>query len=111
MTRKASDNEGPSRRPRQGGPQGPGDKKPAQMQPGRGIFGLVSLAMLGLLLFFMFTQPRGEIITLEQFRTLYNNNQIYTESVVIRDDAVVAKQKSGPDSKDEIGRASCRERA
>jgi len=69
------------------------------MQPNRGIFGIISLAIVGLLLFMMFSSPgRGRSVTLQQFQVLYADGQIVEGTVVIRDDAIEAKQIPGADS-------------
>jgi cell division protease FtsH len=91
----------PRRRPPQqggdgrgpGGPGGP--EKPGQspLPSNRGIFGIVSICLIGALLFMMFTSTgRGDRVSLEQFKTRYNAGEIVPESVVIRDTAVVARQ-------------------
>src|SRR5215470_14812482 len=78
--------EGGPRRSRQSPPQGPGgpgnngngDKKGAPpMPPGRGLFGILSFAIVCVLLFMMINSPgRGEKITLQQFEQLINAHQI-----------------------------------
>jgi cell division protease FtsH len=76
------------------GPGNPGDKKPA---PNRGLFGIVSMLIFAFLLFMMFNSPgRGEPVSFEEFRTLWDNQQL--KDVVLRDDAVTAKRAAGPDS-------------
>jgi cell division protease FtsH len=51
----------------------------------------------------MFTsQNRGEQVTLEQFRTMWANNEINRDSVVIRDDAVVAERLAAKDGARQI---------
>jgi cell division protease FtsH len=85
-----------------GGGQDP--KRPAgpNNQPSRGLFGIISMVLLVVLLFMLFTSAGGgQPTNLEQFRTLYQNNQIVEDSVVIRDNAVTARQKPGPDSTQE----------
>jgi cell division protease FtsH len=72
--------------------QGPG--KP----PSLGIFGMVTAAALALFLVMLFTQPRGESITIDKFEQLWKANQIQKDSVVVRDDTITAKQAAGPDS-------------
>ncbi len=69
---------------------------PAGMQPGRGIFGLISILILGVLLFAMFSsQGRGQEITLQEFRERWDNGQIDKNSVVIRDTTVTANATGG----------------
>jgi cell division protease FtsH len=91
---------------KQGGEGGgsPDQKKPGapNNQPSRGLFGIVSMVLLVVLLFMLFTSAGGGSPTnLEQFRTLYQNNQIVENSVVIRDNAITARQKPGADSTQE----------
>src|SRR5689334_4531964 len=59
----------PSPPPGPGGPNGNGDKKPGPpVPPGRGLFGILSIAIVCVLLFMMINSPgRGDRITLEQF--------------------------------------------
>jgi cell division protease FtsH len=85
--------------PPPGGNGGPnGDKKgQAPMPPSRGLFGILSFAIVCVLLFMMINSPgRGDKITLEQLETRINNHEIEPENVTIRDDMIEAKQK--PDS-------------
>jgi cell division protease FtsH len=96
------------RRPRNGPPQGPqgpggngpgGDKKtPPPMPPGRGLFGILSFAIVCVLLFMMINSPgRGDKITLEQLQARIGNQTILPEDVTIRDDVIEAKQNAGAD--------------
>jgi cell division protease FtsH len=85
---------------------GEGDKTPRKgpggaMQPGRGLFGIVSMVLLAVLLFMLLNSAGrgGTPITLQQFERLYKNGDIEERSVVVRDDAIVAKQKANYDSK------------
>ncbi|MBL9030443.1 MAG: ATP-dependent zinc metalloprotease FtsH [Phycisphaerae bacterium] len=79
----------PPRRP--GAPQG--------VPPGRGLFGIATIVLAGVLLFTIFsTVPRGQKITLDQFRLLWTQGQIDPESVEIRDDSVRAMQLPAGDS-------------
>ncbi|MBS0198794.1 MAG: ATP-dependent zinc metalloprotease FtsH [Planctomycetes bacterium] len=91
--------ESPQRRP---GESGPGNDKKAPGQappPSRGMFGAVSLLLLGLIIFMMVNSPgSGRKITLDEFKSLYNSQQLLDGSVVIREDAVMAKRVQGPDS-------------
>ncbi len=99
--------EGQGDRPQSGGPPGGGNGRPPSRRPGvsgmppsRGIFGVVSVLLLVLLLFMMYNASNGgQKITLEQFRTKWNDGQIVETSVEIHDDRVVARQKPGPDGK------------
>ncbi|MEL7473422.1 MAG: ATP-dependent zinc metalloprotease FtsH, partial [Planctomycetota bacterium] len=66
--------------------------------PARGLFGLITLLLLGLLLVLIFTNPgRGAKVTLEQFTNDYANGLIDKESVVITSRAVTAKKSLGDD--------------
>jgi len=68
------------------------------MLPGRGVFGLVSVAILCMLLYMMFNAPaRGERVTLDQFASMFES-QIDKDSVVIKDAVVTARRLPGPDS-------------
>jgi cell division protease FtsH len=61
---------------------------------GRGLFGILSFAIVCVLLFMMINSPgRGEKITLDQFEKGIVAKQIDPESVKIRDEVVEAKQK------------------
>src|SRR5882724_634516 len=80
--------------PGPGGPGGPnGDKKgPPPLPPSRGLFGILSFAIVCVLLFMMINSPgRGERITLEQFETKLGNRQIEADSVIVRDDVIEGK--------------------
>jgi cell division protease FtsH len=94
------DERGPTNNPGNGGGNGQDPRKPAPApQPSRGLFGIVAMVLLVVLLFMLFTNAgSGQSTTLDQFRTLYQNNQIVDNSVVIRENAITAKQKPGPDS-------------
>jgi cell division protease FtsH len=86
----------------QGGPNGQKPGVPA-MPPSRGLLGLVSVLLIGVLLFVMFSnQGRGEQITLEQFRTMWNNGEINRESVIVREDAVVAERLANKDGQRQV---------
>jgi cell division protease FtsH len=89
-------------RPEQG--QGNDKKKGPQPPPGpppgpsRGIFGVLALVILAVLLFTLLSSAgAGTRITLAEFETLYRNGAVVKDSVIIRDDAVVARQKAGDD--------------
>jgi cell division protease FtsH len=78
-----------------GGSGGGGGNKPPvpSLPPSRGVFGLVSVLLLGVLLVALFAnQGRGDKVTLEQFRTLYQNKDIDVDSVLIHEDKVTAKR-------------------
>jgi cell division protease FtsH len=63
------------------------------MPPSRGLFGILSFAIVCVLLFMMINSPgRGDKITLEQLETRITNHQIEPENVTIRDDMIEAKQ-------------------
>jgi cell division protease FtsH len=85
--------------PRAGAGGGGKDGKrpiPPGMQPSRGIFGLISILILGVLLFAMFSSHgRGTEITLGEFRDRWDNGQIDKSSVVIRDTTVTATVTGG----------------
>ncbi|HEX2837119.1 MAG TPA: ATP-dependent zinc metalloprotease FtsH [Phycisphaerales bacterium] len=69
---------------------------PPGMQPSRGIFGLISILILGVLLFAMFSsQGRGQEITLQEFRERWDNGQIDKTSVIVRDTSVTATVTGG----------------
>ena len=95
----ASDGRGNGQRPRKSGdPNGRGQAPgPA---PSRGLFGLVTMGLLALFFVILFTQPRGERITLAQFISAYDSGQIDENSVRLRDDAIIATRLPGPDSAD-----------
>jgi cell division protease FtsH len=98
ILRMPAANRGDERRPAPGG-GGQDPRKPqAGPQPGRGLFGVASIVLLIVLLFMLFNTVggRGNQITLEQFRNLYKSDQLVLNSVEIRDDAVIARQKPGP---------------
>jgi len=79
-----------------GGPEGPGGpKRPQQpVQSSRGLFWVVALLLLTVLVFMFMTTPGpGKQITLGEFRTLWNNGDIVDGSVVIQEQAIVAKQR------------------
>jgi cell division protease FtsH len=80
-------------------PQGP------SVPPARGMFGIVAMAILGVLLFVMFsTMVRGQTATLAEFKTMWTDGYVVPGSVEIRDDAIVFKQKAGADSAKETFR-------
>ncbi|MCC6951189.1 MAG: ATP-dependent zinc metalloprotease FtsH [Phycisphaerales bacterium] len=79
---------GRGRKPQQGEPKG----GPQGMPPSRSLFGIVSLAIMGVLLFMMFnTSGRGAKVNLEQFVTYAQNAQLEEGSVVIHSNSVVAR--------------------
>lgn len=101
-SRSGRDSKGGSNQGGSGGPGGPngqkGPQKPGMPQPSRGIFGLVSVLLIGLLLLTMFsTQGRGNKVTYQEFVNMWNSQQIEPASVVLRDDAVIAQRKSTAD--------------
>ncbi len=77
----------------QGGPGGPG----GMLSPGRGLFGIVTVALLCVMLFMMFnsTLP-GEKVSLNQFERDYEAKQLKLDSIVIRDDGVYAEKLPDP---------------
>ncbi len=95
----------PTQGPETPGPSGgkgrpvPGGRSQT-VPPSRGLFGLVSVLLLVLLLFVLFSSKGdGRTITLSDFETRYKERQIDPASVVIRDDAILAQIKPGPESK------------
>jgi cell division protease FtsH len=83
-----------------GGPGGGGKGPATPAQPSKGLFGLVTVLLLVLMLYMMFSSAGdGQQITLAEFETRYAEKQIDPDSVIIRDDAIVARLQSGPDSK------------
>ena len=86
-------------KPERGDGRGSGGSAPTPPAT-RGPFFLVSLAILGLIVFMLVSTPgKGERITIAQFRVQYENGQILEDSVKVRDDALIAKRRAGPDSK------------
>ncbi len=80
-----------------GSGNGPGGKQP-QPPASRGIFGLVSFIILGVIIFVMLSSSGGgTTTTLEQFEKAWPDG-IVAKSVVIREDAVIATRKAGADS-------------
>jgi len=95
LVRMASEDE---RSKRRGKPPEDPNTKGQGLPPSRGFLGLVSIGILGLLLFMMFINPgRGEKVSLEQFSVLYKDKQIKDGTVIVRDDAVTATRVPGPD--------------
>jgi len=88
--------DGQRRGGRKGGPeQGQEPRKPQNQAPppSRGMFGVVSIILLGLIIFMMFSSPgSGTKIPLDEFRNLWGGGQIVDNSVVIREDMVLAKK-------------------
>ncbi len=71
------------------------DRKAPQPGSGRGLFGIVAVAMLVVLLYMLINAPgTGSAISLREFETKWKNQEIYTDSVVITNDAVTAREKS-----------------
>lgn len=90
---KPGDSRKNNQRPDPNGPRKPQIPTPP---PNRGLFGILTLVLLGVLMFMLLNQPgHGDRITLAEFETLYlpPNSQIIEESVVVRDDAVTARQR------------------
>ncbi len=79
-----------------GGPGGDKNKPGVPVpQPSRGIFGLVAVLAIVLLLVAMFSsQGRGERISYSEFVAQYTSGNIEPNSVIIRDDQVVATRKA-----------------
>ena len=81
------------KQPANGNGQEPRKPQPATPPPSRGMFGVVSLILVGLIIFMMFNSPSaGTKSTLDEFRNLWKGNQIVDNSVVIREDMVIAKK-------------------
>ena len=90
---------GPERDQRRenGDQQEPGRKGQQPTPPGRGLFGIMVLAMLVALLYMVFNAPmQGSEITLQQFKTLWANNAIAAKSVEISDESVTAIEVEEP---------------
>ncbi len=81
-----------------GNGQGPGKKPPTpNMQPSRGLFGVLMLVMTAVFLFVALSSlVQGTTTTLDQFKTMWKNGDL--SKVVITDDAVRAERRPGPDS-------------
>jgi len=76
------------------------NKRPpgAPVPPGRGLFGILAVAMVVALLFMLFNSTgRGEEVSPEQFRERWSSGQIERDSVVIRTNEIAAKQKAASD--------------
>ncbi len=82
----------------QGGPPGSGGKKgPPNLQPSRGIFGVLMMVLLAVFLFVMLSNLVGtKSTTLAQFKTQWKNGEL--SEVTISDDAIRAKRAAGPDN-------------
>lgn len=92
-------NDKDSRQPaRKGKPTPDGKNQGPGRPPSLGVFSMVAAATLLLFIVMLFTQPRGENISIDQFRTMWSSEQIVKDSVVVREDSVVAKRAPGPDS-------------
>lgn len=76
-------------RQKQGPPAGP---------PGRGIFFIIAVMLTITVLFILFQQRTGREITLAEFETLWESNEIVEDSVEIRTSAILATQKASVDS-------------
>jgi cell division protease FtsH len=79
------------------------DRKPGTPAPGggRAMMTLASLALMGMLLFMLFSNiSRAETSSLQEFKTLYVNGDIETDSVRIRDNAIIAKRKNADPRQD-----------
>ncbi len=60
---------------------------------------MVAVLLLVFLLYLLFSSTQqARMISLAEFESLWKANEIQTNSVIIRDNAVVAVQKPGPDS-------------
>ncbi len=92
---------GPGEKGSNGSPRG-GNGRPqaAAVPPSKGLFGLVTVLLLVLMLYMLFSSGgEGKTITLNDFETRYKEKLIDVDSVTIRDDAIIAKLLPGPDSK------------
>jgi len=76
----------------QGGPNGGGGKKPApNLQPSRGLFGVLTMVLLAVFLFVMLNSLiAGKATTLDEFKVMWQNHQL--KNVVITDEAVRAER-------------------
>ncbi len=91
---------GPGDKGTKGTPRPNGRPQAAVVPPSKGLFGLVTVLLLVLMLYMLFSSGGdGKTITLAEFETRYRENQIVPDSVVIRDDAILARIEPGPDSK------------
>ncbi|MFN0133863.1 MAG: ATP-dependent zinc metalloprotease FtsH [Phycisphaerales bacterium] len=100
LARFAASNGRDSRQRPAGGGQEP-PKRPGApgVPPSRGLFGVATIVLAAVLLFTIFnTAPRGQQITLEQFRMLWSQGRIEGDTVEIRDDSVRAYQTPAGDS-------------
>ncbi len=80
--------------------KGPGGSRRQQLPPSRGLFGLVSVLLIVLLLFMFLRAPgAGKTISLNEFENFWNSKQVVEDSIVVKDDGVIAKVREG----DEIG--------
>ncbi len=81
----------------------PEQGKPPAPQPSRGIFGIVLVVLLVILAMMLINSPNsGNRITLAKFQTLWVNEEIAPDSVIIRATGVTAKQLPGPDGKERV---------
>jgi cell division protease FtsH len=80
----------------QGGPGGPRKPQP-NLQPSRGLFGVLMMVLVAVFLFVTLSSLMGgKSTSLEQFETYWKNGQL--KDVTISDDAIRARHISGPDS-------------
>lgn len=105
---EGSEQRGKQPRKQRGGSEGTGgpgreegreDRKPSAPPPqsSRGLFGLVSFIILGVVIFMMLNSSiGGRSVTLEQFESYWPDG-IEAGSVVIREDAVIATRKASKD--------------
>ncbi|NUQ68423.1 MAG: ATP-dependent zinc metalloprotease FtsH [Phycisphaerales bacterium] len=91
----------PAPKPQRSGQEPGRDRPPGQgaPQPGRGVFGILSAALLVLLLVMLFSTPRaGKSVTLADFENLWNSGLIVEDSVRISDSAVIAVRRAAEDA-------------
>lgn len=90
-------------RPSGGGEPGKGRPTPGgQASPSRGMFTIVSLVLMAMLLVVLFNSVnQADPVSLQTFKTLYRNQEIVPDSVVVRGTAVFAKRKAGADAQQE----------
>ncbi len=90
-------------KPEGGGPgKGPSPSNQAPSAPPRALILLLVFGLGLFLLFSLSTPTRGSTITLEQFRQTWAAGLIYTDSVVIEENAITARQKADDVSRTDV---------
>jgi cell division protease FtsH len=85
-----------------GGGKGPTPPTPSSSTPPRALILLLVFGLGLFLLFSLSTPSRGTSINLEQFRQAWASNMIYTDSVVIEENAITARQKPDDVSRTDV---------